>query len=192
MREVLLQPGNRLAIVCALVLLGGPVAACATASTVDEAYDGGVSSVMPDAHVDGVVFNDTGTMPMTTPDTGTHDVAVAPPIDATTGNDVATMEAAAPSMDVVVVTMPEASTDVATSPPDTGVSPIPTTCAEARHVAGCCANNTNYYCSTAGSTTLVTKACGSKVCTWHSTYYACETGSTPTADPSGTNPIDCK
>jgi hypothetical protein len=73
-----------------------------------------------------------------------------------------------------------------------GSSGGPTTCAEAGGSVGCCIGNTEYYCSS-GGTTPTSKTCtGGEVCTWEASksYYGCATGSV-SADPSGTHPIAC-
>ncbi len=81
------------------------------------------------------------------------------------------------------------------APVDASSGGTPTTCAQANATIGCCgANGDNYYCAT-GSSTVKATACGAgKVCTWSASkgYYACATGTTSAADPSGVNPIACQ
>jgi hypothetical protein len=81
---------------------------------------------------------------------------------------------------------------------DGGEGSVPTTCAEADGVAGCCGpNETNYYCTSSAPTTVVSKRCPSgTVCTWgkgpQGAYlYECLEAAISTSDPSGTYPILC-
>jgi hypothetical protein len=80
------------------------------------------------------------------------------------------------------------------TPTDGGGGSIPTTCAQAYDVVGCCGpNGDNYYCA-ADAGTVTMKACSAaEVCGWNATkmYYGCVTGPS-TSDPSGVNPIACQ
>jgi len=69
----------------------------------------------------------------------------------------------------------------------------PTNCSQAGGYAGCCYDNTYYYCAN-GSSTLTKKTCPSgQVCGWSSSkgYYAC-VAPPAEADPSNQYPIDCQ
>ena len=71
----------------------------------------------------------------------------------------------------------------------------PTTCADANGMTGCCEGSTAYYCK-ANATTVTAQTCKSgETCGWkpgsNYDYYAC-VASPGGADPSGTNPIECK
>jgi hypothetical protein len=75
-----------------------------------------------------------------------------------------------------------------------GTGSIPTTCAQAYNVTGCCGpNGDNYYCPSDGGALTKTVCAAGKVCGWNASkkYYGCVTGPA-TTDPSGTNPIACQ
>ena len=176
------------------IVLALAMGACATALN-DFGIDGSVG-VGSEGGLDGppVVVGDTGTK---SNDAGLHD-ATQPPMEASSAKDVGSPIDTSPGMDVV--TLPEASSDVGTGTPDTGVdaggNSIPTTCDEANHNIGCCGpNGKNYYCQSAtstGSPTVATCASG-KVCTWDTSlgYYKCLTGTVGKAGPAG-SPIACQ
>jgi hypothetical protein len=70
---------------------------------------------------------------------------------------------------------------------------VPTDCAEAYGVVGCCANNVAYFCKTNTSPLTAHQCTNGQVCGWEASksYYYCV--SPPGgADPSKQNPIACK
>jgi hypothetical protein len=75
---------------------------------------------------------------------------------------------------------------------------VPTTCAQADNLIGCCGpSNTNYYCAT-GATTVSSEVCpAGTVCGWGTdttgdSYYGCVEGTASSVDPSGEYPIACQ
>jgi len=148
---------------------------------------------------------DTGLPSITiTNDGGSHDATLT--ADATSTPDAgapldATPTEAASSLDaprlVDAATTPDApaATDASKGAGDAGgEGNIPTTCAEANTIVGCCGpGEKNYYCASPTSTTVKSVTCAAgNVCGWSAADGDYECVAPPaTSDPSATNPITC-